>query len=251
MVLVIASDPPCRAWLASLENPTRTRRGFDIYTLVGDMTSDWIKLHGQHEVSTERFILDHAKADATFLDIGANIGCFSLLAALAGRMNVVAFEPQRLIADLLVQSVRHNHLQDRVRVENLALSNVASTMKMTLCPGNTGHAQLVSAENSDAGENTVSVVVLDDWLAQNPAGRVSVCKIDTEGAEFQVLSGMTQLLDRDGPALVVELIEEHLAEFKASTSMVLELLKAHGYRDVSPSYAVNDDANRYFVKNSP
>lgn len=245
---VVVNDPRGREWLATLENPTQTRHGFKIHTLTGDLTSDWIKLHGQHEVSTENFILDHCKAGATFLDIGANVGYFSLLAASGREMNVVAFEPQREIAALLVQSIHHNHLEERIRLERLALSNVTSTMKMTSCPGNTGHAQIVNLDDADAGPDTVSVLPLDDWLAQNPAGPVSVCKIDTEGAEYQVLSGMTGLLDRDGPALVVELIEEHLAEFGSSIAKVVELLQARGYKDISATYRTNDDSNRYFVK---
>ena len=123
-------------------------------------------------------------------------------------------------------------------MERLALSDAPATMRMTSCPGNTGHSRLVGADYAGAEPYPVSVVALDDWLRDNPVGPVSVCKIDTEGAEFRVLLGMARLLDREGPAVVVELIDEHLAGFGASGQMVRELLKGHGYADVTRRYAL-------------
>jgi FkbM family methyltransferase len=248
MLCALTGDAKCREWLASLENPTRTRRGFRIFTHPGDLTSDWIKLYGQHEAGTEKFILDHLEPGSTFIDIGANIGYFSLLAAVTGGARVVSFEPQRQIADLLQRSVDHNRIGDSVRVERIALSNAAATMRMTSCPGNTGHSQLAGAEDKGAQPYPVPVVALDEWLKVNPVGPVSVCKIDTEGAELRVLQGMSRLLDRDGPAIVVEVIDDFLARFGGSGSMVLELLEGHGYVDVSDSYTFRGDRNRYLVR---
>jgi FkbM family methyltransferase len=246
ILLAITGAPEGRAWLRGLENPSRTRHGFRIHTLSDDLTSDWIKVHGQHEVPTERFILDHLKGDSTFLDIGANIGYFSLLAAWTGRADAIAFEPQRVLAQLLARSAQANRFRREIRVENLALSDAPATMRMTSCPGNTGHAQLVSSEAAQ-GES-VAVVVLDEWLRGRSLLPVSVCKIDTEGAEYRVLRGMAQLLERDRPALVIELIEDHLAAFGSSRAEVRAWLAAHGYRDVTPQYVIPGDPNGYFLR---
>jgi FkbM family methyltransferase len=248
MLRGLMSDAKCRAWLASLENPTKTRHGFKIFTIPGDLTSDWIKLHGQHETGTERFILDQLRQGTTFIDVGANIGYFSILAAVERGMNVVSFEPQRPIADLLERSVAYNHVESFVRVERIALSSVPSTMRMTSCPGNSGHSQLAGTEESGAQPYLVSVVVFDDWLKQNPVESVSVCKIDSEGSELDILQGMRGLLDRDGPAIVVEVIEDFLVGFGSSGAGIIELLKGHDYIDVSSRYLVHGDRNRYFVK---
>jgi FkbM family methyltransferase len=248
IVGVLKGDAACQAWFDSLENPIKTRRGFEMYTVSNDYTSDWIKLHGQHEVPTERFIMDHLKPGHTFLDIGSNIGYFSLLAASVGKSRVVSFEPQRKIAGLLRDSVTHNHLEALVQVNQLALSDKPATMKMTNCPDNTGHAQLTGIDDPTALEDIVSVVVLDDWQQQNPVGPVSVCKMDAEGAEYQILNGMRHLLERDSPALVIELMDENLTAFGSSVSQVQALLKNHGYRDISESYRTKDDDNGYFIK---
>jgi len=248
MLRALREDAACRAWLASLENPTRTRRGFRLFTLPGDLTSDWIKLHGQHEPGTEAFVLDHLRPGTCFVDVGANVGYFSLLAASRGDARVVAFEPQRGIAELLRRSADYNRLGGRLRVEPLALSDAPAVMRMTSCPGNTGHARLAGAGRDALQPDPVPVVALDDWLAGNPVGPVSVCKIDTEGAELQVLQGMARLLERDGPALAVEVIDEHLAEFGASGPRIREFLGGRGYADVSRRYAPRGDPNRYFVR---
>ncbi|HXQ81399.1 MAG TPA: FkbM family methyltransferase [Opitutaceae bacterium] len=248
MLRALTDDARCREWLARLENPTKTRRGFRIFTRPGDLTSDWIKLYGQHEAGTERFILEHLRPGSTFLDIGANIGYFSLLAAVTGGAKVVAFEPQRPIADLLLRSVAHNRVEDSARVERLALSNAPGTGRMTSCPDNTGHAQLAGIDEKGAQPYPVEVAVLDEWLKGNPVGPVSVCKIDTEGADLRVLQGMAQLLAREGPAIVIEIIEDFLAEFGGSGPKVLELLRSHGYCDISGRYACRGDCNRYLVR---
>lgn len=247
-LVTLVDDPQCSKWLASIENPTRTRHGFEIYTVPNDTTSDWIKVHGQHEVSTERFILSQLKPGSTFLDIGSNIGYFAILAAHKVGASVIAFEPQRAIAELLEKTVAHNRLGERVQVANLALSDRAATMRMTSVPGNTGHAQLAEAPDVATDDNLVSVVVLDDWLGPAEKPPVTVCKIDTEGAEFQVLCGMAKLLDRDGPALVIELIDKHLAQFGSSSAQVREFLSQHGYRDVTGTYGNHGDENGYFIK---
>ncbi|HMD60081.1 MAG TPA: FkbM family methyltransferase [Opitutaceae bacterium] len=247
MLSALRDDPECRDWLASLENPTRTRHGFRIFTLPGDLTSDWIKLHGQHESGTERFILDNLRPGSTLVDVGANVGYFSLLAAAVGRAKAVAFEPQLPVADLLQRSVSHNRLDASVRVERVALSNARATARMTSCPGNTGHSRMARAEDKELQPYPVPVATLDEWVDEHPAGPVSACKIDTEGTELRVLQGMSRLIDREGPAITVEVADDLLADFGASGREIREFLESRGYADVSGKYGHRGDRNSYFV----
>jgi FkbM family methyltransferase len=243
----LMADPKGRQWLASLENPTKTRNGFKIFTLPNDLTSDFIKLHGLHEPGTEQFVLDHLKPASTFLDVGANIGYFSMVAAITGKSKVVAFEPQQPLAELLHRSVAYNQVASLVKVEQLALSNSPATMSITSCPGNSGHAQLTTSAGDGVQPYSVSVVVFDEWMKSNPIARVSVCKIDTEGAELQVLNGMMKMLERDRPAIVIEIIDAFLAKFGASEPAVWDFLRGLGYRDISKRYTSRGDSNRYLA----
>jgi FkbM family methyltransferase len=247
MLAALTGDEKCSGWLASLENPTKTRAGFRLYTVGGDLTSDWIKLHGLHEAATERFVRDHLKGGSTFVDVGSNIGYYSILAAVKLGAKVVAFEPQSSIADLLQQSADYNGVSSSVRVMRAALYDRTDVMRMTMLPGNTGGSRLVCLDAAGALPSPVPVIVFDDWHADNPMPSVSVCKIDTEGSELQVLRGMLRLIDRDAPAIVMEVVDECLAKYGSSGAAILDLLGGHGYIDVSANYAEADDRNRYFV----
>lgn len=55
-------------------------------------------------------------------------------------------------------------------------------------------------------------------------------------------------LDRDGPAIVVEVIDEYLSEFGASEREVLAVMEDLGYSDVTEGYLSDGDRNRYFVR---
>lgn len=94
----------------------------------------------------------------------------------------------------------------------------------------------------------VDVVAFDQWVKAHSAGRVSVCKIDAEGAKLHFLQGMSELLDRVGPALEVDVIDEHLIQFGGSDSDLLSFLSGLGYTDVTPRYNCHGDCNRYLVK---
>jgi len=52
---------PLQARLAQLPNPAPTRRGFGIFCNAADLTSDWIKVWGEHETVTEKFLLHHLR----------------------------------------------------------------------------------------------------------------------------------------------------------------------------------------------
>jgi FkbM family methyltransferase len=165
----------------------------------------------------------------TFLDIGANIGYFSLLAAAAigssGR--VVAFEPTPTVASRLRENILLNRFTN-VTVVEAAVS------------GRDGHAQLSqSTEDPEAnslfgpaGEGMVKVatVSLDDELLRRKITGVDVIKIDAEGSELEVLKGARRLLTTERPAIVLELNPLALESGGTTPDEVLSQLKEYGYR---------------------
>src|SRR5438067_52775 len=68
-------------FLDEIPNPIRTRRGFPLFCNTADYLSHWLKVWGEYESGTEAFLLDHMRGGGTFLDVGANMGYFSLLIA--------------------------------------------------------------------------------------------------------------------------------------------------------------------------
>lgn len=74
------------------------------------------------------------------------------------------------------------------------------------------------------------LVSLDDWCEQHATGQVTAIKVDVEGAEQQVLDGASRLIERDHPAILLELEDRHLGRFGSTAQKVFDGLVARGYR---------------------
>ena len=139
-----------------------------------------------------------------FIDIGANIGYFSVLAAqlVGARGGVIAFEPHDGARERLDVIVMRNEAAAIVDVVPIALADAEGDATLFIDDGITAHSTIeptlspmrhVSALRPLA---VVPVTSLDVWMAGHPglASRVCCIKIDVEGAEARVLAGMTQML---------------------------------------------------------
>lgn len=142
----------------------------------------------------------------TFVDVGANIGWFSLLAAaLVGpEGRVVAVEPNPANVTLLRQSAKENGF-DNIDVIGVALAEKAGAVALETDGSN---GRIIPIDGPPAQPVEASFVVasypLDTILAQAGVGRVDLMKIDVEGAEPLVLRGGAATLARDRPVLITE-----------------------------------------------
>jgi FkbM family methyltransferase len=170
----------------------------------------------------------------TVLDLGANIGYFSVLAAgLVGNSGQVhAFEPAptcfaRLKRNLAAFSWAHVH--------SIAVGDEPGTARFHFShKGNeTGWGSLLSPENSSTQETMVSVVRLDAWAHEQAIRRVDFIKLDVEGAEYRALRGAEALLRRHRPVVVAELNDVCLRRDHREPQDVLSLLRAVGYSTFS------------------
>ena len=151
-----------------------------------------------------RFVLDFLRSGDAFVDIGANVGVYSLLACSIRGVKVYAFEPSSLSYTRAVENIRLNGLEDRVRVEKKAVGS--ATGKGTLTVGLDCVNCLVPAGTNHPVEE-VDIITLDSYFDESARDRVGLVKIDVEGAEHDVLSGARALLASRGPALIVEFNE--------------------------------------------
>jgi len=143
------------------------------------------------------------RPDMTVLDIGGNIGLYSLIAAHhCARGQVIAFEPEPRNASILEAMARangFNHLQ----VINAGAGAITGDATLYLDPDNKGKHSLVR-DGANQQVATIPLVTVDDVVASRKLARVDAVKIDVEGWEDQVLLGMACLLARDHPALLFE-----------------------------------------------
>jgi FkbM family methyltransferase len=141
---------------------------------------------------------------AVFVDVGANVGFFTLLAATrvgaAGRVH--AFEAREDNLALLRRSLLDNGL-DNVEIHHCAVSDRAGSHAFFASGSWFSNGRIVAdAESGSEQLPRVRTVALDDALAGVP--RIDVIKMDIEGAEGLALAGMRRLLRRHRPVLFTE-----------------------------------------------
>lgn len=138
-----------------------------------------------------------------FVDIGANIGYYTLLAAsLVGHGGrVYAFEPEPITFQSLQRNVALDAAREVVTLVNLALSNQAGEFDFYRTYG-TAHSLIGETEGDNRYRSTTRVEVarLDDWVARGhlDRSRIGLIKIDVEGEEPRTLEGMLETLRRGG-----------------------------------------------------
>jgi FkbM family methyltransferase len=109
-----------------------------------------------------------------------------------------------------------------VQIESIALSAADGNLSMELPTGHPGMAR-VSAD----GNFCVSAITFDKWLSQQPNLDISVCKIDVEGHEPEVLAGMKQTLSK---RLIPAFVFERYRSTGADSDPVLKMLTTYGYQ---------------------
>jgi FkbM family methyltransferase len=169
----------------------------------------------------------HIRSGDIVCDIGANKGSFILwLSRWCAGGRVIAFEPQPEFARRLAEVCRAMGL-DNVRVEAKAVYSHSGDQELFVPAGHSPGASLTrkAAEATSFTTLSVPVVALDDYFDVND--KVTLLKIDVEGAELGLLQGAERILRQHAPLLVFECENRHLAP--GTVGDVFSYLKALGY----------------------
>jgi FkbM family methyltransferase len=174
------------------------------------------------------------EAEGVVLDIGANTGIYSLLAAAASpTARVCAFEPVEEVRELLLANLALNpELTPRIAVEGRAVSSVCGTLPFfetindrgfvsTSSTLELGHAMRVG----NHVRQDIATETLDGWASANGVGPIRLVKMDVEGHEHAVLEGGRRVMDRHRPFIIAEMLGA--ADFSALNRISQE----DGYRD--------------------
>ena len=200
-----------------------------------DYVSREILETGVWEPDSWAAIQQHLGPGATFVDVGAHIGYYSLKAGpvVGPTGHIVAVEPnpetiQKLNGNIQASGVR------TITVAPVACSDTETKLELFGAPrSNTGESSLSRTNASQDSQAVTTYEVrarpLDDILREAGVSRVDAIKIDVEGAEYLVLKGAEKTLDRYHPAILVEIVERQLRAMGTSSAQVKELLRSHGY----------------------
>lgn len=155
---------------------------------------------GLHEFNDMGFLLHFLRTDDLFVDVGANVGSYTILASAHSGANSISFEPLPATFQKLKNNIQLNQLSGKVKAHNMALGSQAGELLFTNSLDTMNHVV------KDAQEGVISVQVntLDDILNNGPVPLL--IKIDVEGFETEVIKGATKTLHEPGlKAIIIEL----------------------------------------------
>ena len=172
------------------------------------------------EPETTRLFQELVKGGMTIIDVGANIGYFTLLfARLARKGRVWAFEPNPKSFDLLEANIRLNGFGN-VTAVNRAVSDRESTLRF--------NSNYVNSSVSEKGSIEVKASALDGFLPRDL--KVDLIKIDVEGWELHAFRGMERLIERNRRIrIVMEFSRLELERTKTDPRKLLSFFSRRGF----------------------
>jgi FkbM family methyltransferase len=194
----------------------------------------WIYFFGVYELETVTWFRRTLRPGMTFLDIGAHVGQYSMIAAsqVGPEGRVHCFEPNPASFGRLTDNIALNGFTN-VQARPLALSDRAGDATLFVpVHDNTGEASLQACVPG-MKEASVPCTTLDEWARSadlGPRRRIDLMKIDVQGFEEKVLRGGTDVLERFGPTIVCEFEERWLQGAGSSSVQLKHYLRDIGYR---------------------
>lgn len=195
-----------------------------------DYVDNWLFTGADFEPSVVRATVRLLKSGDNFIDLGANIGYFSLIAARVVGVDgkVFAFEPSPIIHARLLTNITLNKIEN-IKVFNRAVSSLNGKAIFKIPTGDSINSGRSSFRNIEESHSDVEVetIALDSILDTLPT--IRLIKMDIEGAEGMALEGMNKLIQRDKPTIIFELSDNYLKQMGYSASQILSLLWRNGY----------------------
>lgn len=214
--------------------------GYDLLVLANEDVGRSIHFGGQYEPAETRYLAKNITAGSVCVDIGANVGYFTMLMAQAASAGSVhAFEPIPLNAALLRASVGINGFTN-ISVNQCAVGDHKGNISFAQS-SDSAYSSLRDTERKPIDRTlSVPIITLDDYLDRAGIYRIDVLKADVEGAEGLVVAGASRLLSNEArrPRIVLlELFEENLQVFGSSVKELVDDMQGFGYRP----YVITDE----------
>lgn len=208
-----------------------------LFVHLSDLSIGLCIIRGQYEESEMAFVRSVVKPGQTVIDVGANIGLYSIvmgdLVGSSGR--VFAFEPLFQNSDLLERSVTENRMGDRIVLRRVLVGETAGEAELIDLPldrgsWNSGGAYLRRADEPVPAGHDLHRIAMTSLDSETLPGRVSFIKIDVEGAEPFVLRGAKKLLLEDRPTILCEMNPTQLIRVAGcSSSELIAEMECLGY----------------------
>ncbi|HEU5101198.1 MAG TPA: FkbM family methyltransferase [Roseiflexaceae bacterium] len=209
---------------------------------------------GLHEFADMAYILHVLTPEDLFIDVGANVGSYTILACAAKGAKAYCFEPISSTFARLMNNIRLNDLTERVKAMNIGISDEEAEMTFTVANNCANHAVL----RTDIGALTTSARVLPlDRVIPNESP--SVIKIDVEGFEGPVLKGASSVLRKESLHSVIIELNGSGKRYGFNEESIIRTMIEHGFsayrynpfdREILRLAGKNDQSgNTLFIRN--
>ena len=189
---------------------------------------------GTFEPAETLEVKSYLKEGMTFVDAGANVGYYTLLAAsLVGKTGqVIAFEPSPYAFRRLEQTLEQNEL-GQVRIECAGLSDQTGELQLFI-PITSGNHTPTMVPNLGGDPFAVPIQRLDEYLEESRIDRVDLLKVDVEGFEPNVMRGAAGHIAKGRiRAVLCEFNQAWLSANASSVDALYQLMIGYGYKSTS------------------
>ena len=183
--------------------------------------------------------------NSTILDIGTNIGFFSLYFSKKFPFaKIHCFEPVPRSFEYLQKNLQLNNVSNVV-LNNIGMSDRKQSMEMFFNPEGSGSSSLKNLLNAPCTKKIeCKFDTLDNYVEENNLDNIDFIKCDVEGAEKFVYLGGLKTIERFKPLIYSEMLRKWSAKFDYHPDEIIELLKSFGYK----CYAVSQEGLRLIKK---
>ncbi len=198
------------------------------------------------------FLLHALQPTETFVDVGANIGAYTILASKVVKSNSIAFEPLPTTAERLKDQIQINRINAAVDIRNKGLGDKKGSLFFT---NNNDAMNKVSLAGEVENTTMVEVSTLDIELAKD---NKYLFKIDVEGFEYNVIEGASEVLSNNNVSAIIIELNGNGEDFGHSNEDVHKKLLSFGFvavayepksRNLTKLKSYNDNGgNTIYVK---
>jgi FkbM family methyltransferase len=191
---------------------------------------------GDYETEIRKLFLAHLDKCRDVIDVGANIGFFSILAAkhLGDKARVLAIEPTTQAARRLGLNAQCNAVAEKLVVFRGAASDLAGNISINVIEGKEEYSSIGELVHPAISRDlsvreTIPAARLDDLIKKYDL-KPGLIKIDVEGSELSVIKGGLDTLTRCRPVIISELSNSLLNRSGVKGRDVVALIESCGYR---------------------
>jgi FkbM family methyltransferase len=244
-----------KSMITSLSNGVIAVQAGDF--IMGIPSEEWglamyLSQNGYFEAGSERLFCNLIKEEMTVIDIGANLGIYTLHALKAG-CKVYSYEPTPFTYDLLNKNIKVNgYLEsNRAVTYNYAVGDKEKIVKFSIYKGVCGQNHITDEEEAD---NTIEVPVVS-IDHQHEGEKIDFIKIDIEGAEYDAFKGMKNIIQSNPDIMILmEFAPVFIRRAGVDPKDLLKLIEEYGLKiqkiDENTSKLFELDENELLNENS-